>query len=230
LKFNFLLPQPGPPRPAGPPPPGQPYYAAPPGVPPTSHPPPVDQYGRPVAVSYPSDPYRTERRDPPAPVLSEAEIEEALSKNKIVCSTAISNAVQDASAGEFARSIETLVTAISLIKQSKIANDDRCKILISSLQDTLKGIEDKSYGAKSSRSDRRSRSRSRSRDRDRDRDRDREREKRSRHRSRSREREYRERSREGREREAYSRDRYHDDRRRHSERDREREREDYRRH
>jgi cleavage and polyadenylation specificity factor subunit 6/7 len=35
---------------------------------------------------------------------------------------------------------------VSLIKQSKIANDDRCKILISSLQDTLKGIEDKSYG------------------------------------------------------------------------------------
>lgn len=33
-----------------------------------------------------------------------------------------------------------------MIKQSKIANDDRCKILISSLQDTLKGIEDKSYG------------------------------------------------------------------------------------
>ena len=38
------------------------------------------------------------------------------------------------------------MTAVSLIKQSKIANDDRCKILISSLQDTLKGIEDKSYG------------------------------------------------------------------------------------
>ncbi len=35
---------------------------------------------------------------------------------------------------------------MSLIKQSKISNDDRCKILISSLQDTLRGIEDKSYG------------------------------------------------------------------------------------
>lgn len=51
-------------------------------------------------------------------------------------------------AGEFASAIETLVTAISLIKQSKIANDDRCKILISSLQDTLHGIEEKSYGSK----------------------------------------------------------------------------------
>lgn len=48
--------------------------------------------------------------------------------------------------GDFGQAIETLVTAVSLIKQSKIANDDRCKILISSLQDTLKGIEDKSYG------------------------------------------------------------------------------------
>lgn len=35
--------------------------------------------------------------------------------------------------------IETLVTAISLIKQSKVAHDERCKILISSLQDTLNG-------------------------------------------------------------------------------------------
>lgn len=35
--------------------------------------------------------------------------------------------------------IETLVTAISLIKQSKVAHDERCKILISSLQDTLHG-------------------------------------------------------------------------------------------
>lgn len=50
--------------------------------------------------------------------------------------------------GEFASAIETLVTAISLIKQSKIASDDRCKILISSLQDTLHGIESKSYGSK----------------------------------------------------------------------------------
>jgi len=40
------------------------------------------------------------------------------------------------------------VTAVSLIKQSKIANDDRCRILISSLQDTLHGIELKSYGSK----------------------------------------------------------------------------------
>ena len=50
--------------------------------------------------------------------------------------------------GDFPLAIETLVTAISLIKQSKIAGDDRCKILISALQDTLHGIESKSYGSK----------------------------------------------------------------------------------
>lgn len=51
--------------------------------------------------------------------------------------------------GEYASAIETLVTASSLIKQSKVAHDDRCKILISSLQDTLHGIENKSYGGRS---------------------------------------------------------------------------------
>ena len=30
----------------------------------------------------------------------------------------------------------------------QVAGDDRCKILISSLQDTLHGIENKSYGAR----------------------------------------------------------------------------------
>jgi cleavage and polyadenylation specificity factor subunit 6/7 len=78
--------------------------------------------------------------------ISEAEFQEIMERNKTVSSSAIARAVQDASAGEFGTAIETLVTAVSLIKQSKIANDDRCKILISSLQDTLKGIEDKSYG------------------------------------------------------------------------------------
>lgn len=50
--------------------------------------------------------------------------------------------------GKGGTAVETLVTAISMIKQSKIAQDDRCKLLISSLQDTLKGIEDKLYGSR----------------------------------------------------------------------------------
>eukprot|EP00096_Caligus_rogercresseyi_P005833 TRINITY_DN2186_c0_g1_i2.p1 TRINITY_DN2186_c0_g1~~TRINITY_DN2186_c0_g1_i2.p1 ORF type:complete len:481 (+),score=200.70 TRINITY_DN2186_c0_g1_i2:28-1470(+) len=89
--------------------------------------------------------------------LSEMEFEEIMSRNRTVSSSAIARAVQDAANTEYASAIETLVTAISLIKQSKVASDDRCKILISSLQDTLHGIENKSYGA------RRERSRSRER-------------------------------------------------------------------
>ena len=43
--------------------------------------------------------------------------------------------------GEFASAKQTLETAISQMKQSNIANDERCNILISSLQDMLHGIE-----------------------------------------------------------------------------------------
>ncbi|XP_052798756.1 cleavage and polyadenylation specificity factor subunit 6-like isoform X2 [Mya arenaria] len=217
--------------------------------PPVSHAPPsADPYGRPPpSTVYPgTDPYRTERRsEPAAPALSEQEFEEIFQRNKTVSSSAISRAVQDASAGDFASAIETLVTAISLIKQSKIANDDRCKILISSLQDTLHGIEEKSYGSNLNRSKNSGevtefnqnrlknsgqvtefKSRER-RSRSRERDREREREKRSRHRSRSRERDYRERSRE-RERREYD-ERHREGRegrdRRESDRERDRERE-----
>ncbi|CAF3338815.1 unnamed protein product [Rotaria sp. Silwood2] len=93
------------------------------------------------------DPYYRGVENPANMVpISEAEFQEIMERNKTVSSSAIARAVQDASAGEFGTAIETLVTAVSLIKQSKIAHDDRWKILISSLQDTLKGIEDKSYG------------------------------------------------------------------------------------
>lgn len=53
------------------------------------------------------------------------------------------------SLADYGSAIETLVTAISLIKQSKVSADDRCKVLISSLQDCLHGIESKSYGSAS---------------------------------------------------------------------------------
>lgn len=80
--------------------------------------------------------------------LSETEFEEIMSRNRTVSSSAIARAVQDAANGEYASAIETLVTAISLIKQSKVAGDERCRILITSLQDTLHGIESKSYGSR----------------------------------------------------------------------------------
>lgn len=53
--------------------------------------------------------------------LSEAEFEEIMNRNRTVSSSAISRAVSDASAGDFASAIETLVTAISLIRQSKVS-------------------------------------------------------------------------------------------------------------
>merc|ERR1719397_1520767 len=146
--------------------------------------------------------------------------------NRTVSSSAIARAVQDAAVGEYASAIETLVTAISLIKQSKVAGDDRCKILISSLQDTLHGIENKSYGARHGSHggsryspDRRHRERFRdyspnARDRERDRYRERDRS------PRDREREYyRERSR-SRDREEYRK--YYEDRDRERDRDRDR--------
>lgn len=119
------------------------------------------------------------------PQISEVDFEEIMARNRTVSSSAIARAVSDAAAGEYSSAIETLVTAISLIKQSKVAQDERCKILISSLQDTLHGIEAKSYS-------RRERSRSRERHRRPRRERSN-----SRYRERSRERE-RERDRDGR--------------------------------
>lgn len=59
------------------------------------------------------------------------------------------NATLVFSSADYGSAIETLVTAISLIKQSKVSADDRCKVLISSLQDCLHGIESKSYGSAS---------------------------------------------------------------------------------
>jgi len=85
---------------------------------------------------------------PPGVALSEVEFEEIMARNRTVSSSAIARAVQDAASNDFASAIETLVTAISLIKQSKVAHDDRCRILITSLQDTLHGIESKSYGSR----------------------------------------------------------------------------------
>ncbi|XP_022240986.1 cleavage and polyadenylation specificity factor subunit 6-like isoform X6 [Limulus polyphemus] len=183
--------------PTGPPPPSQPG----------------DMYGRPPPSQYPE--FRgppLERQDHQSAPISDAEFEEIMNRNRTVSSSAIARAVADASAGDYASAIETLVTAISLIKQSKVANDDRCKILTSSLQDTLHGVESKSYGS-------RSKDRPRSRERDRSRERSSRREKSSRRdRSRSREKDYRDRSRD--------RERYYEDRHsRDKDRDRDRERE-----
>lgn len=136
-----------------------------PGMPPN-----FNQQGGPPRGGWPSmNPVPTPAVQPP---ISETEFEEIMGRNRTVSSSAIARAVSDAAAGEYASAIETLATAISLIKQSKVANDERCKILITSLQDTLQGIEAKSYNRRErserSRSrDRRSRRRDRSASRER---------------------------------------------------------------
>ncbi|XP_021257690.1 cleavage and polyadenylation specificity factor subunit 7 [Numida meleagris] len=99
---------------------------------------------------------------PPAPV-SEVEFEEIMNRNRAISSSAISKAVSGASAGDYSDAIETLLTAIAVIKQSRVANDERCRVLLSSLKDCLHGIEAKSYSTGSSSSSARKRHRSRER-------------------------------------------------------------------
>ncbi|XP_075784558.1 cleavage and polyadenylation specificity factor subunit 7 isoform X3 [Pelodiscus sinensis] len=110
-----------------------------------------------------SVPFSRELGPLPAPV-SEAEFEEIMDRNRAISSSAISKAVSGASAGDYSDAIETLLTAIAVIKQSRVANDERCRVLLSSLKDCLHGIEAKSYsmGASSSSSRKRHRSRERS--------------------------------------------------------------------
>ncbi|XP_061815425.1 cleavage and polyadenylation specificity factor subunit 6 isoform X1 [Nerophis lumbriciformis] len=180
---------------------------------------PNDPYGRPPP--YERGDYGPGGRDMDSSrnPLSEAEFEEIMNRNRAISSSAISRAVSDASAADYGSAIETLVTAISLIKQSKVSADDRCKVLISSLQDCLHGIESKSYGSAASDH---VNTMPKRRERSRERDHSRSREKSRRHKSRSRDRHedyYRERSRE--------RDRH---RERDRDRDREREREREYRH
>lgn len=53
---------------------------------------------------------------------------------RTVASSAISRAVADAASGDVKSATETILTAISLIKQSRVAQDDRCRVLVVSLQ------------------------------------------------------------------------------------------------
>ncbi|XP_068673641.1 cleavage and polyadenylation specificity factor subunit 6-like isoform X3 [Montipora foliosa] len=129
------------------------------------------------------------------------EFSESMKRNQVLASSAIKRAMSDANSGDYESGIETLVGAISLIKQSPTAAEERCQVLVQSLQDCLQGLEmqlleRRSTGSKHHYSDkddyegetrekrhRRRRSRSRSRDRDR---RSRSRDKRSRSRDRER--------------------------------------------
>lgn len=65
--------------------------------------------------------------------IPEAEFEEIMNRNRTVSSSAISRAMSDAHAGDIKAAIETLQTAMNLIKASRVAHDDRCRVLVTQL-------------------------------------------------------------------------------------------------
>ncbi|PIO68290.1 hypothetical protein TELCIR_09928 [Teladorsagia circumcincta] len=78
------------------------------------------------------------QQQPPVPgAMNEVEFEEIMNRNRTVASSAISRAVADAAGGDVKSATETILTAISLIKQSRVAQDDRCRVLVASLQVTI---------------------------------------------------------------------------------------------
>ncbi|XP_063294078.1 cleavage and polyadenylation specificity factor subunit 7 isoform X2 [Pelobates fuscus] len=123
------------------------------------------------AMGPPPDPYKMmsspfmHSRDlkGPIPHVSEAEFEELMNRNRAISRSALSNAVCGATSGDYSNSIKTLETAIAVIKESRVASDDRCRVLLASLRDCLHGIQDK---ANSIRKRHRSRDRSPSRSRE----------------------------------------------------------------
>lgn len=109
------------------------------------------------------------------PQSTDRDFEELMNRNKAVASSAISKAVSGATAGDLRVAMETLLTAIAIIKQSRVYGDERCQALVTSLKDCLVSIQG-NYGYRSSsRSGEEDRDRDRGRDRDRERERDRER-------------------------------------------------------
>ncbi|XP_047666507.1 cleavage and polyadenylation specificity factor subunit 6 isoform X2 [Tachysurus fulvidraco] len=109
-----------------------------------------------------------------------AVFEELINRNRTIASSAITKAISAATSGDIRMAIETLYTATAVIKQSRVSNDKRCRMLVNSLNDCLNSIETKCFPSKRHRSQERASSRSRERYRERssstDRERDRERE------------------------------------------------------
>lgn len=117
------------------------------------------------------------------PQSTDGDFEELMNRNKVIASSAITKAVSGATAGDMRVAMETLLTAIAIIKQSRVYGDERCKALVTSLKDCLVSIQGNcGYSSRSTEKDRdrdrgrdRERERERERDRERDRDRDRDR-------------------------------------------------------
>lgn len=86
------------------------------------------------------------------PSYAEAIYERILHNNRKISSSAMARAISEMASGDFRSAVDTLQTALAVIRQSEAADDDRCKILISSLQDTLISVENKGIEKHSSRS------------------------------------------------------------------------------
>ncbi|XP_017260918.1 cleavage and polyadenylation specificity factor subunit 7 [Kryptolebias marmoratus] len=167
------------------------------------------------------------------PQNKDGDFEELMTRNKTIASSAITKAVSGATAGDLHMAMETLLTAIAIIKQSKVYRDERCQALVTSLKDCLVSIQGNNGYERSSRSREKDRDRGRDRDHERDRERDRDHERdRERDRDHERDRErYRERYRDDfYDRESAGKSRRHRERSWSGERDKERsgERERYR--
>lgn len=171
-----------PPPPFPPMPPNMPRPLPPPLFPP----PPVHGPGQPppslhinpTFVNPPQDGHSSKAysQQKHTPQRTDADFEELMNRNRAVASTAITKAVSGATAGDLRVAMETLLTAIAIIKQSRVFGDERCQALVTSLKDCLVSIQG-NYGYRSSsRSGDEDRDRDRGRDRDRERDRDRDRE------------------------------------------------------
>jgi hypothetical protein len=79
--------------------------------------------------------------------LSLRDFEKLVDNNREICSNAISKALDLADGKDYTGAVETLQHAVNAVKHSKIANDDRSKALIGSVQETMMSIEEKKKGA-----------------------------------------------------------------------------------
>ncbi|KAM7406065.1 hypothetical protein PAMP_000469 [Pampus punctatissimus] len=108
------------------------------------------------------------------PKNTDGDFEELMSRNRAVASSAITKAVSGATAGDLRVAMETLLTAIAIIKKSRVYGDERCQTLVTSLKDCLVSIQGNYSSRSSSRSGDKERDRDKGRDRGRDRKCDRE--------------------------------------------------------
>jgi len=91
----------------------------------------------------PPSPPPPKPKDAPRPQLSLREFEALLDQNREICSSAISQALDFADQDEFTMALTTLQKSVDAVRLSRIADDDRSKALIGSVQETMMSIKEK---------------------------------------------------------------------------------------